>query len=200
MSEHLSPETGSSRGDLNRSLRPESGPSPIKKERIIARVGHFLADHFSAYRRMGRWSFLWRISLEGVLVPLGLLLVADALVRLPHRTDLDGRSLWRLAIDIVILAPFFETLLAQALPIMIVRRFGGGFWTQVVISTTLFAAGHFSSGILTVVFAGLLSGFYITFTYAHWRRESFRSALWMTAGTHALHNLALIAIVALNDK
>lgn len=201
MSEHPAASEARSRlDDPNRPLRPEADPSPIKKERMIVRAGQFLVDHFAAYRRMGKGPFLWRISLEGLIVPLIPLAVVVLFFSLPHRTDLDGPNSWRLVVGVVILAPFFETLLTQALPIMLVRRCGGGFWTQVWISTVLFAACHYSSGISTVVFAGLMSGFYITFTYAHWRQESFRSALWMTAGTHAIHNLVLITLKILADK
>jgi hypothetical protein len=46
----------------------------------------------------------------------------------------------------------------------------------------------------------VLGGFYHAFTYAHWRETSFRSALWLTAGSHALHNLTLIAIIGLADS
>jgi hypothetical protein len=199
--DHPGVTAASSRGeDPVRSLGPEADPGPIGKRPAIVRIGRFVAAHFATYRRLGKWPFLWRISLEGMLVPCGLLLAADALFSVPHRTDLDGLGLGRLFLVAVVLAPFFETLVSQALPIMLVRRCGGGFWTQVFTSVVVFAVCHLSSGISTVIFAGVLGGFYHAFTYAHWRETSFRSALWLTAGSHALHNLTLIAIIGLADS
>ncbi len=194
------PEARSGADDLNQPLLPEAGPDSHQRATWLAQVGRFLTAHFAAYRRMGKWPFLWRITLEGLLVPIIPLTVAHELFSLRHRTDLDGPATWQLVVSLVVMAPFFETLLAQALPIMLVRRCGGGFWTQIAVSTVLFAAGHFSVGIESVIFAGLMSGFYITFTYAHWRQKSFSSALWMTCGTHAIHNLILTVLKILTDK
>ena len=194
------PEARSERDAVNESPLPESDSGARQTEAWLGRARRLLAAHFAAYRRMGKWPFLWRITLEGLLVPIIPLAVAHELFSLRHRTDLDGPATWQLVVSLVVMAPFFETLLAQALPIMLVRRCGGGFWTQIAVSTVLFAAGHFSVGIESVIFAGLMSGFYITFTYAHWRQKSFSSALWMTCGTHAIHNLILTVLKILTDK
>lgn len=155
-------------------------------------VGRFLRAHFAAYRRRAKWSFLWRISIEGLLVPLVLGLAIVWALQLPERADLNHMATWDLMVSAVVLAPFFETLLFQALPIAVARVCGWGFWAQVAVSNVLFALPHFGIAASTGIAAGVLSGFYIAFTYAHWRETSFRSALWMTAGMHSLHNLILL--------
>jgi hypothetical protein len=159
---------------------------------MTARFTRFIVEHFAAHRRRSKWSFFWRISIESLVIPMVVLLAVSALVDVPARTDLDGFSAPKLLVLVVIVAPFIETLLSQAFPVMIARRLGFGFWTQVLFSIPFFAVPHLPSGIATVIGAGVISGFYIAFTYVHWRQQSLRTALWMTSGVHAFHNLTLI--------
>lgn len=167
---------------------------------MISAFRRFLIAHFETYRRLGKWPFLWRISLEGLAVPLALGLALKVLFHLGERTDLADLPLWKLLVEGVVVGPFIETIFLQVIPVALVRRLRGGFWVQVLASTIIFAAAHFSSGIATVICAGLLSGFYIAFTYVHWRQTSLRSAIWMTTGMHALHNLVIFAIAGAVGK
>ena len=73
---------------------------------------------------------------------------------------------------IVVLAPIFETLLFQALPIFIARKFKAPFALQVVSSMVVFAGMHFLDGIAVGICAGITGGFYFAFTFAHWREKS----------------------------
>lgn len=148
--------------------------------------------HFAAYRRLGKKSFLWRISLESLLVPIALVLPLVLVFELPPRQE-DLRDI-RFWVGAVIIAPFVETVLLQALPVMIARRLGAGFWTQVVAGLGLFAGVHFSLGVTAGLAAGLASGFYLAFTYVHWRQTSVSAALWMTTGVHSIHNALLCTI------
>jgi hypothetical protein len=156
------------------------------------RIIRAIAEHFAAHRRRSRWQFFWRISIEGLLVPIALMLVVSAAVDIPERTDLDRIEPVPLFLLVVFVAPFIETLISQAFPVMIARRLQFGFWAQVFFSIPFFALPHLPSGIATALGAGVISGFYIAFTYVHWREQSFRAALWMTSGVHAFHNLMLI--------
>ncbi len=88
------------------------------------------------------------------------------------------------------LAPLLETLLLQAAPVALGRRCGLGFPGQVFLSAALFMGTHFFEGMQSGITAGLLGGFYLAFTYVHWREASLRTAFWMTVGLHAAHNLA----------
>jgi hypothetical protein len=164
---------------------------------MMARVTAAVSAHFAAMRRAGKWKFFWWVSIEGLVVPMLIVLAAHAFVELPERTDLQGLTPGRLFILVVVIAPFVETLISQAFPVMLARVWGFGFWGQVVASIMVFAPLHAPSGIATVLCAGVISGFYIAFTYVHWRQTSFRSALWMTSGTHAFHNLVLVGAMLL---
>jgi len=151
--------------------------------------------HFEAHMRRSKRSFFWRVTLEGLIVPLGVLGVMKVVWDIPRRDDLDAMSAVQLVTGGVVFAPVVETLLLHAIPVHVARRFQLGFWWQVVAGLVLFAILHFPSGVATGVCAGVVSGFYWSFTYVHWRRESFRSALWMTAGSHAVHNLLLLGVI-----
>lgn len=165
---------------------------------MIASVARVVTTHFDAYRKRSKGSFFWRISIEGVLVPLFAIAVIKLLVRLPSRTDLAQWTPFHFFIEAVVLAPFFETLLLQSLPVMIARSWGVGFWWQVLASIVPFAGAHFFVGVAAGIAAGMVGGFYIAFTYVHWRQKSFRSALWMTSGSHAIHNLLLFVIAMIS--
>ncbi len=166
-------------------------------EVIIARPAavRFLPGHFAAYRRRAKWPFLWRISIEGLVVPIIVSAALSLFLHLPERTDLQNMGAWHLVISAVIVAPVLETLIFQSVPVAVARALGWGFWPQVVVSVFLFALAHFAIAASTGIAAGLFTGFYIAFTYVHWRETSFRAGLWMTAGVHALHNLALVGLV-----
>ena len=72
----------------------------------------------------------------------------------------------------VFLTPVVETLFFQTLPIFLVKTCRGWFVVQVTVSTTLFALAHFVEGV--AVAAGLVGGFCLAFTSAHW----YQSPVW----------------------
>jgi hypothetical protein len=157
--------------------------------------------HFDVLRRKDRWPFFWRISLEGAIIPMIVTVALSAAFHLPSRTDLQQFTFPKVFVWVVVLAPFFETLLLQALPVVIARRCGLRFWGQIIATLIPFAVLHFRSGIAAGICGGVVSGFYIAFTYVHWRQVSFRSALWMTSGMHAVHNLiVLVAALVVGEK
>lgn len=151
----------------------------------------FIAAHFAAYRKRNKWPFFWRILVEGLLVPSALLVAIQAVFTLHSKSVLGATNSVPLFIGAVILVPAIETVLLQALPVMVARHFNAGFWVQVFASMALMVAVRFPFGVETGILAGAVSGFYLAFTYAHWQDESFNSALGMTAGVHAVHNLVV---------
>ncbi len=161
-------------------------------------AGRFLSAHFAAYRQRARWPFLWRISIEGLVVPLVVSSVLALIFHLPERTDLKAMGSGKLFVSAVVIAPFIETIIFQSFPVAVARALGWGFWPQVAASNALFALAHFGVSVSTGIGAGLFSGFYIAFTYVHWRETSFNAGLWMTTGMHALHNGVLIAAVLID--
>jgi hypothetical protein len=160
----------------------------------------WIQRHFQRHQERTKAGFLWRISLEGLVVPLLLAALLELFLEIPVREDLDLSNLtWQVFVGMVVFAPFFETLIFQSLPVMIARACGASFWIQVLASLVPFAAVHFTINWGTGLFAGVVSGFYLAFTYVHWRRTSARAALWMTVGMHAIHNgfVACVALAAL---
>jgi hypothetical protein len=162
------------------------------------RVIEWIRLHFREYRRRSKWSFLWRISVEGLLVSTAVAAPLYFLFPFTPRHDLDaglGGFLW-----LVVLTPLLETLLLQSFPVMISRVFGAGFRWQLIAAWIPFAAVHFLVNISVGICGGIVSGFYIGFTYAHWRAISLRPAFWMTCAHHALHNLVPGLLVLMTFK
>jgi hypothetical protein len=101
---------------------------------------------------------------------------------------------------IVVIAPVAETLLFQALPIFVARKFNASFSWQIISSMAIFAGLHFLDGILAGIASGMVGGFYFAFTFAHWRQKSRWTAFWVTAVSHALNNATAFALLALGGQ
>lgn len=99
--------------------------------------------------------------------------------------------------DSVTLTPIVETLIFQAFPVWLARKWKASFSFQVFASLVPFSLAHATKGLGSGICAGLIGGFYFAFTYAHWRAQSRWTAFWTTALSHALHNGALCAIPAI---
>ncbi len=159
---------------------------------ILAVPTGWVAAHFEVYRKRAKWPFLWRITLEGLVMPFVLAAPFILAFDLPPRVvDLSDFRFWLTAI---VLAPLVETVIYQTFPVMVARRLGARFWIQVVAGMGLFAAMHFLLGPASGLVAGVGGGFYFSFTYVHWRQESLPAALGMTMASHSLHNLAICLV------
>ncbi len=162
------------------------------------RVRKFIRSHFRRYYRRSLWSFAWRIGVESTVVSLvaGVLLF---FLRAPER-DLSGISYETIALLAIVFAPVFETLILQALPLLIARKLKASFGAQVALGTGIFALAHCAEGIATVLAAGIVCGFYFCFTYAFWQRKGHWPAFLATAGSHAVHNAISVAMMGIFGK
>ena len=167
-------------------------PRPIDEE-----GGGWLAEHFRAYRQRTVGSFLWRITLEGLLISLGMAMLLTWGFNAASRTDLDESDLVGLFGELVLSAPIIETLFLQVVPIALARMMGLSFGGQIAMSMIPFALLHFPAGVGSGIAAGVVGGFYFAFTYAHWRNNSLWTAYWTTALSHALHNLFAWCMIGL---
>jgi hypothetical protein len=147
----------------------------------------WLLLHFHSYRTRSPWSFCWRITIEAVVVSFGFGLLVAALFDPARRTVMDDPTMM-VFLYVVIIGPFLETILFQAFPVFIARLCRVGFVGQMLFSMVPFALAHFSSGIGVGVCAGVVGGFYLAFTYVHWRQKSLWTALWVTAMFHVFNN------------
>ena len=163
---------------------------PVEKDSIRPTHRQFV-QHFQAYTKLGPWAFCWRITAEAFLV--------SVVVAIPlHLIDGKERYLGtatQLFASAVLVAPVLETLLCQALPIMIARFLRATFTLQVLVAWVAFALPHFREGLHVGIAAGVVGGFYFGFTYAHWIKTSRWTAFWTTATSHALQNGALWLII-----
>jgi hypothetical protein len=160
----------------------------------VIRPDLFVLAHFDVHRKRNKAQFFWRITLEGLLIPSAILFAVQRLFDLSSISVLGNINSASLFIGTVLLSPFIETLLLQVVPVMIARHFGASYRVQLLAATLVFAASKFPFGIETGILAGLVSGFYLAFTYLHWERESFNSALLVTFGAHATHNLVVCLV------
>jgi hypothetical protein len=111
------------------------------------------------------------------------------------RTNLENISASTYVWSIIIFGPIIETVVLQALPVYIARLIGLKFTGQILFSIIPFAILHFSRSLSAGIGAGIIGGFYSAFTYVHWRTKSTWTALWVTAFSHGLYNLALFAML-----
>jgi len=102
---------------------------------------------------------------------------------------------WWVIVSALIMAPLLETVLCQSIPVRIIEKLRGGFWSQVFFSATIFAILHFwILGFIPGMTAGLFGGFYLAYTYVHWNGRSRKRAYWSTVLVHFLYNLTIIVI------
>jgi len=156
----------------------------------------WLRRHFERYRQRSAWDFCWRIAVEGTLLSLLSSVLLISIFGGEDREFADW-GIGELFLIVVLIAPAIETMLLQALPIFVVRKFGGSFRVQIIISTVIFAACHFPEGAAVGISAGVIGGFYFGFTYAHWREKSRWASFWVTATSHAIHNGIAVGLLVL---
>ncbi|MDQ3231436.1 MAG: CPBP family glutamic-type intramembrane protease [Pseudobdellovibrionaceae bacterium] len=94
----------------------------------------------------------------------------------------------------VILAPLFETLFLQWAPIELTRRLRLEKFWQFSVSTLVFAAAHYSAGIVTFIGVGFVSGAYLAFAYLAKRDISPKAAFLQAWTMHFLINIISIGI------
>ncbi len=153
----------------------------------------WLIRHFEVYQTLEPWPFTLRITVEGLLVSLGAAILVLHLFGPAKRfSDIGAGSM---VVYGILLAPFLETLLFQAIPVFFVRMFRGGFGSQLLAGSLFFALAHFTEGVQVGLAAGVIGGFYYGFTYVHWRQRSLWTALWTTSVSHSLHNLVAFAVL-----
>jgi len=151
----------------------------------------WIRQHFQRYREREPWDFCWRITTECVIITLLASIALDLFGFGERDLDLSYPVLLLVA---VFIAPLLETLIFQALPVWIARLCKARLSVQVAASVVPFFAAHALEGIGTGIAAGLLVGFYLAFTYAHWRERRRWTAFWTTAVCHALHNTVFVHV------
>lgn len=157
---------------------------------------NWLKAHFHKHRQRKPWDFCWKVAVEGVIVSIIPAVILVILIGGPEREFLSWPVPTMLAF-ILVIAPVFETLLLQALPVAIARWLNAGFKVQILASLIPFTLLHLPEGIPAGICAGLVGGFYLAFTYVHWREKSLWTALWTTTVSHLIRNSFSAAVIIL---
>lgn len=105
-----------------------------------------------------------------------------------------GQSAWVIFFGGVLYAPLLETLIAQVLPIEIIRRVGGGSVACIVVSALLFSGGHYLNGGLAHGLTTLSGGLVFAFAYVFARPHGFWAAFISACTAHAVHNFFLLFV------
>jgi hypothetical protein len=162
---------------------------------MISRALYSIYTHFYRHTFRKPWDFCWRITIEETLVKFLMTLFIFPFYKpgpQPLRFDLLDNFVYA-----VIIAPLVETLIFQSFIITVSQKFKRNFSSQIMFSTVAFTAAHLLGGMEAAITAGLVGGFYLSFTYAHWSKQSHFLAFQITAGTHALGNALLLVLIAL---
>jgi len=94
---------------------------------------------------------------------------------------------------ILLVGPVVETIVFQVIPIKVALALHAPQWLQMAISTVLFALGHLSGGIGSVLVA-TFGGIVLAWAFIKWSRKSIvRGALAATL-THCWTNLASFVV------
>jgi hypothetical protein len=64
----------------------------------------------------------------------------------------------------------------------------------------LFALPHFAEGPSVGISTGMVGGFYLALTYAHWAERSHWTACWVTAVSHLLRNAFVCSVLVLSGE
>lgn len=173
------------------ALTPPDPPS------VLTWLVEGVTAHFAAHRKRSTWSFFWRITVEGMIASIVVIAPVKIVWPLDARTDFEQMPDIKLIVTLCLVAPLVETVLLQTLPVAIMRALRQRFWIQVIAAAGPFAALHFNVNFATGIAAGIAGGFYLAFTYVHWRETSLSHAFWMTTGTHAGRNTTVVAVLLL---
>jgi hypothetical protein len=163
--------------------------------RVWQKPFRWIIEHYRRYLTLSPLTFTWQITVENLLVSLAVSGLILLIWQPPPRTNLENITASTYLWMIIFLGPIVETIFLQAIPVFLARVLGFRFIGQMVSSIVLFAALHFTRSISAGIGAGMIGGFYSAFTYIHWRSKSSWTAIWVTAFSHCLYNLALFAML-----
>lgn len=155
----------------------------------MKRIFQSISAHFRGLERRTKWAFFWRSWLEAVVLAYAVGAFAQAMFHAEPRVDLIGLSSWRLCLLVLGVGPLFETIAFQCLPLEFSAAAGAQRSIRLLSGIIPFALLHWFAGLPTVFAAGFVGGFYFSFTYDRWRRESLVAAIAMTFLLHSTFNL-----------
>jgi hypothetical protein len=148
-----------------------------------------IRGHVRRRNQKEKWGFLWRTWLEAIALAYLVGNLAQLIAPAGARSDLAKMAPWELIAMVLVIGPFFETLVFQCLTFEFTTSLPVRRWIRFAFSIIPFALAHRFAGFPTVISAGLVGGSYFAFTYERWRKESLFIAVVMTFLLHSSFNL-----------
>jgi len=108
-------------------------------------------------------------------------------------SQVNSGLIW-VAISVPIFAAF-ETVVGQWMVLTIAAKFTKKMWIRILASTVIFTSLHVDPDLMIAV---LPVGAILAYTFAHFRKESFKKAFWVTTSIHSLHNYVALLLVWLS--
>jgi hypothetical protein len=157
------------------------------------------------------WRFvraIWIIDLISMVPIFPVVWLLDKHYHFFH-SDVPGASLiemWgplKLAVIVVVVAPWIETFIGQGFPSLLTRLLRLPPAVFLVFSTMWFAflhgLGFPRPDFWVMVFGHAIAAFLLAFTYLHGRKHSRWRAIWMTASVHMAANLSVVIAYTLSQ-
>jgi hypothetical protein len=140
-----------------------------------------------------------QMKLYGWILRLKFWFALDYLFKVPPRSDINISHISLVFIVVIAIGSIAETVVAQLLPFKLLTVFGIRDKRLIYISMVIaFATLHVSSGIGSVVVAGIIGGMFLAFAYLRWSEVSLWKAFFAALCCHFIYDsvLTLIIVVA----
>lgn len=166
--------------------------------RVRTKFNEFLIMHQTFLVRLPVALYIIAVPIEMIILELTVAVFITSVGAAPRNLHGAEHGTATIYIATLLLAPLFETVIAQVIPYELLRRVGVTRRLFYVTAMTLiFMSIHLSAGLGTMMVAGLVGGMYLANTYIIYRNKSFRVAYFVTATCHAMNNVLFLIIAAL---
>lgn len=145
------------------------------------------------YQTKKPWTFYWQISIECIILGGSLGYLVSFFPELSRYPEIDLPPIV-FCLLLIIAAPVIETFLFQSIPISFLRKRNVSINYQIIVSTLLFSSVHIQEYYLTGAVSGIIGGFYLSFSYAIWRKNQPKLAYLMTAAIHMTYNTFILLL------
>jgi hypothetical protein len=193
-------------------LRQFCGHTRVYRETTLAtyQTAGAIKTEWRRLTELPPWRFvraIWITDLVSIVPMFAILWLFDKHYHF-FGPDVPGESLletWgavRLALIVIVAAPWIETFIGQGFPSLLTRLVRLPPVVFLVFATAWFASlhglGFHGADFWAMALGHLIPAFLLAFTYLHGRKHSRWRAIWMTASVHMLVNLSVSIAYALS--
>jgi len=165
---------------------------------------HFLKNYFRNTKSYSSLRFIFELSFVAILGKLligfliGIIFVALDLKtnHLPASDYQEIADLTTLFLLLCVIAPILETIIAQWLPITLLKKFISNINLIIGIDALLFTLAHYWIYGFFYIPVILPSALVLAWSFYLYRKKSFSKAFWITSAIHGLHNFTAFLPIA----